>query len=179
MNKYSWITIQTAVLIETLISLGAQVRWSACNIYSTQNQIAAALAEAGISIFAWRNQTEEDFWWCIDRTLRSDNWQPNIILDDGGDATHRMLSEFPTAFKYLKGVIEQCVTGVHRLYQLSKLDKLLAPSMNVYDSVMKSKFDSYYCCRESIVDALKRATDSMLGGKQVSTRSFLFFILII
>ncbi|CAD5115328.1 DgyrCDS4311 [Dimorphilus gyrociliatus] len=161
------ITPQMAVLIETLIALGAQVRWAACNIYSTQNVVAAALAEAGVSIFAWKGESEEDFWWCIDKAIHADNWQANIILDDGGDATHHMLKKYPTAFSMLKGIVEESVTGVHRLYQLSKTQKLVAPAMNVNDSVMKTKFDAFYCCRESVVDALKRATDVMLGGKHV------------
>ncbi|CAB3381576.1 adenosylhomocysteinase-like 1 isoform X3 [Cloeon dipterum] len=161
------INAQTAVLIETLAELGAQVRWAACNIYSTQNEVAAALAEAGFSIFSWRGESEEDFWWCIDKCVNSDNWQPNMILDDGGDATHLMLKKYPAMFKLIKGIVEESVTGVHRLYQLSKAGKLTVPAMNVNDSVTKTKFDNLYSCRESIIDSLKRSTDVMFGGKQV------------
>ncbi|XP_017769694.1 PREDICTED: adenosylhomocysteinase 2 isoform X2 [Nicrophorus vespilloides] len=161
------INAQTAVLIETLSALGASVRWAACNIYSTQNEVAAALAEAGFSVFAWRAETEEDFWWCIDKCINAENWQPNIILDDGGDATHLMLKKYPAMFKLIKGIVEESVTGVHRLYQLSKSGKLTVPAMNVNDSVTKTKFDNLYSCRESIIDSLKRSTDVMFGGKQV------------
>lgn len=161
------INAQTAVLIETLAELGALVRWSACNIYSTQNEVAAALAEAGFPIFAWRGETEEDFWWCIDRCVTADNWQPNMILDDGGDATHLILKKYPGMFKLIKGIVEESVTGVHRLYQLSKTNKLTVPAMNVNDSVTKTKFDNLYSCKESVIDSLKRATDMMFGGKQV------------
>jgi len=159
------ITAQTAVLIETLAALGAQVRWAACNIYSTQNEVAAALAEAGFAIFAWKGETEDDFWWCIERCISADNWQPNMILDDGGDATHLMLRKYPSTFNLIKGIVEESVTGVHRLYQLSKSGKLSVPAMNVNDSVTKTKFDNLYSCRESILDALKRTTDVMFGGK--------------
>jgi len=161
------INAQTAVLIETLVHLGAQVRWAACNIYSTQNEVAAALAEAGIPVFAWRGETEEDFWWCIDKTISAESWQPNMILDDGGDATHVMVKKYPAIFKLLKGVVEESVTGVHRLYQLSQSAKLCVPAMNVNDSVIKTKYDNLYSCRESIIDSLKRTTDIMFGGKQV------------
>lgn len=146
------INAQTAVLIETLAALGASLRWAACNIYSTQNEVAAALAEAGFPIFSWRSETEEDFWWCIDRCVNAENWQPNMILDDGGDATHLMLKKYPTMFKMIKGIVEESVTGVHRLYQLSKAGKLTVPAMNVNDSVTKTKFDNLYSCRESIID---------------------------
>ncbi|GLH11646.1 Adenosylhomocysteinase [Gryllus bimaculatus] len=161
------INAQTAVLIETLAELGAQVRWAACNIYSTQNEVGAALAEAGFPIFSWRGETEEDFWWCIDKCVNAENWQPNMILDDGGDATHLMLKKYPALFKVIKGIVEESVTGVHRLYQLSKAGKLSVPAMNVNDSVTKTKFDNLYSCRESIIDSLKRSTDIMFGGKQV------------
>ncbi|KAJ8918743.1 hypothetical protein NQ315_015063, partial [Exocentrus adspersus] len=161
------INAQTAVLIETLAALGASLRWAACNIYSTQNEVAAALAEAGYSIFAWRGETEEDFWWCIDKCVNAENWQPNMILDDGGDATHLMLKKYPAMFKLIKGIVEESVTGVHRLYQLSKGGKLTVPAMNVNDSVTKTKYDNLYSCRESIIDSLKRSTDVMFGGKQV------------
>merc|ERR1719288_502548 len=161
------INAQTAVLVETLVTLGAQVRWAACNIYSTQNEVAAALAEAGIPVFAWRGENEEDFWWCIDKTISAESWQPNMILDDGGDATHVMVKKYPAVFKLLKGVVEESVTGVHRLYQLSQSNKLSVPAMNVNDSVIKTKYDNLYSCRESILDSLKRTTDIMFGGKQV------------
>ncbi|KAK3866910.1 hypothetical protein Pcinc_027586 [Petrolisthes cinctipes] len=161
------INAQTAVLIETLVELGATVRWSACNIFSTQNEVAAALAEADHPIFAWRGESEEDFWWCIDKCLNAENWQPNMILDDGGDATHLMLKKYPAMFKMIKGICEESVTGVHRLYQLSKAGKLTVPAMNVNDSVTKTMFDNLYSCRESIIDSLKRATDVMFGGKQI------------
>ncbi|XP_071960027.1 S-adenosylhomocysteine hydrolase-like protein 1 isoform X2 [Antedon mediterranea] len=161
------ITAQAAVLIETLSALGANVRWCACNIFSTQNEVAAALAEAGYSIFSWRGETEDDFWWCIEKCIIADGWQPNMILDDGGDATHVMLKKCPETFKLIKGIVEESVTGVHRLYQLSKSGKLSVPAMNVNDSVTKVKFDNLYSCRESILDALKRTTDVMFGGKQV------------
>lgn len=161
------INAQTAVLIETLISLGANVRWAACNIYSTQNEVAAALAESGVPIFAWRGEIEEDFWWCIDKCVHAENWQPNMILDDGGDATHLMLKKYPVMFKMIKGIVDESVTGVHRLYQLSKTGKLTVPAMNVKDAITKTKFDSLYSCKESVIDSLKRATDIMIGGKQV------------
>ncbi|CAH3047057.1 unnamed protein product, partial [Porites lobata] len=161
------VTAQAAVLIETLAALGAQVRWCACNIYSTQNEVAAALAEAGFPIFAWKGESEEDFWWCIEQCITSDKWQPNMVLDDGGDATHLMYKKFNGTFNTLRGVVEESVTGVHRLYQLSKQGKLTVAAMNVNDSVTKTKFDNMYCCRESILDSLKRTTDVMFGGKQV------------
>lgn len=161
------ITAQTAVLIETLVALGAQVRWSACNIYSTQNEVAAALAEAGYPVFAWKGESEEDFWWCIDKCIHTDSWQPNMILDDGGDATHLLLKKYPAMFGMVRGIVEESVTGVHRLYQLSKSGKLTVPAMNVNDSVTKTKFDNLYSCRESVLDALKRTTDVMFGGRQV------------
>jgi len=161
------INAQTAVLVETLVALGAQVRWAACNIYSTQNEVAAALAETGIPVFAWRGEGEEDFWWCIDKTISAESWQPNMILDDGGDATHVMVKKHPAIFKLLKGIVEESVTGVHRLYQLSQSNKLSVPAMNVNDSVIKTKYDNLYSCREAIVDSLKRTTDIMFGGKQV------------
>eukprot|EP00066_Takifugu_rubripes_P007437 XP_003972987.1 PREDICTED: putative adenosylhomocysteinase 3 [Takifugu rubripes] len=161
------ITAQTAVLMETLSALGAQCRWAACNIYSTQNEVAAALAEGGFSVFAWKGESEDDFWWCIDRCVNVEGWQPNMILDDGGDLTHWIYKKYPNMFKKIKGIVEESVTGVHRLYQLSKAGKLSVPAMNVNDSVTKQKFDNLYCCRESILDGLKRTTDVMFGGKQV------------
>uniref|UniRef100_T1JNH6 S-adenosyl-L-homocysteine hydrolase NAD binding domain-containing protein n=1 Tax=Strigamia maritima TaxID=126957 RepID=T1JNH6_STRMM len=148
------INAQTAVLIETLAELGATVRWAACNIYSTQNEVAAALAEAGFPIFAWKGESEEDFWWCINRCICAENWQPNMILDDGGDATHQVLRAYPAISKLIKGVVEESVTGVHRLYQLSKAGHLIVPAMNVNDSVTKTKFDNLYSCRESILDSV-------------------------
>lgn len=162
------ITAQTAVLIETLCALGAQCRWAACNIFSTQNSVAAALAEADIAVFAWRGESEDDFWWCIDKCVSGASWQPNLILDDGGDLTHWIQKKYPTIFKQLKGIVEESVTGVYRLYQLSKDGRLCVPAMNVNDSVIKQKFDNLYCCKESILDGLKRATNVMFGGKQVT-----------
>ncbi|KAG7999814.1 Adenosylhomocysteinase 3 [Nibea albiflora] len=161
------ITAQTAVLIETLCVLGAQCRWAACNIFSTQNAIAAALAERGIPVFAWRGESEDDFWWCIDRCISAETWQPNMILDDGGDLTHWIYKKHQSLFKKLKGIVEESVTGIYRLYQMSKAGRLCVPAMNVNDSVTKQKFDNLYCCKESILDGLKRTTDIMFGGKQV------------
>ncbi|XP_070686430.1 S-adenosylhomocysteine hydrolase-like protein 1 isoform X2 [Pempheris klunzingeri] len=160
------ITAQTAVLIETLSVLGAQCRWAACNIFSTQNAVAAALAEGGTSVFAWRGESEDDFWWCIDRCVGAETWQPNMILDDGGDLTHWIYKKHPSLFKHIKGIVEESVTGIYRLYQLSKAGRLCVPAMNVNDSVTKQKFDNLYCCKESILDGLKRTTDVMFGGKQ-------------
>jgi len=163
------INAQTAVLIETLTALGAQVRWSACNIYSTQNEVAAALAENGIPVFAWRSETEEDFWWCIEKCISAESWQPNMVLDDGGDATYLLVKKYNSIYKVdsFKGIVEESITGVHRLYQMSQSGKLAAPAMNVNDSVIKTKYDNLYACRESIIDSLKRTTDIMFGGKQI------------
>ncbi|WP_142849366.1 adenosylhomocysteinase [Telmatospirillum sp. J64-1] len=159
-------TIQTAVLIETLVALGASVRWSSCNIFSTQDQAAAAIAAAGIPVFAWKGETEEEFWWCIEQTLRGpDGWTPNMILDDGGDVTQLMHDKYPEMLKDVRGISEETTTGVHRLYEMAKAGKLLVPAINVNDSVTKSKFDNLYGCRESLVDGIKRATDVMLAGK--------------
>ena len=159
-------TIQTAVLIETLIALGAEVRWSSCNIFSTQDHAAAAMADKGIPVFAWKGETEEDFWWCIEQTIFGpNNWRPNMILDDGGDLTLLMHEKYPELLKSVKGISEETTTGVHRLYQMQAENKLLVPVINVNDSVTKSKFDNLYGCRESLVDALKRATDVMIAGK--------------
>lgn len=159
-------TIQTAVLIETLIDLGAKVRWSSCNIFSTQDQAAAAIAARGIPVFAWKGETEEEFWWCIERTIFGpDNWRPNMILDDGGDLTLVMHDKYPELLKDVKGISEETTTGVHRLYQMQKENKLLTPAINVNDSVTKSKFDNLYGCRESLIDGIKRATDVMIAGK--------------
>ncbi|XP_068168683.1 S-adenosylhomocysteine hydrolase-like protein 1 isoform X2 [Antennarius striatus] len=160
------ITAQTAVLIETLSALGAQCRWAACNIFSTHNAVAAALAERGISIFAWKGESEDDFWWCIDQCISAQTWQPNMILDDGGDLTHRIYKNHLRLFKKLKGIVEESVTGIYRLYQLSKAGKLCVPAINVNESVIKQKFDNLYYCKESILDGLKRTTDVMFGGKQ-------------
>lgn len=159
-------TIQTAVLIETLVDLGAEVRWSSCNIFSTQDQAAAAIAAAGIPVFAWKGMNEEEFWWCIEQTLRGPNgWTPNMILDDGGDVTLLMHNKYPDMLKDVKGLSEETTTGVHRLYDMEKKGTLKVPAINVNDSVTKSKFDNLYGCRESLVDGIKRATDVMMAGK--------------
>ena len=159
-------TIQTAVLIETLVDLGAEVRWSSCNIFSTQDQAAAAMAAVGIPVFAWKGMNEEEFWWCIEQTLRGpDGWTPNMILDDGGDVTQIMHEKYPEMLKDVKGLSEETTTGVHRLYEMQKKGLLKVPAINVNDSVTKSKFDNLYGCRESLVDGIKRATDVMIAGK--------------
>ena len=161
-------TIQTAVLIETLVDLGAKVRWSSCNIYSTQDHAAAAIADAGFSVFAWKGETEEEYWWCIEKTLDfGDGQAPNILLDDGGDLTKVVLEQHPEMISEIRGVSEETTTGVHRLYELSKEGNLPFPAINVNDSVTKSKFDNKYGCRESLADGIKRATDVMLAGKKV------------
>ncbi|MCX7125920.1 MAG: adenosylhomocysteinase [Gammaproteobacteria bacterium] len=159
-------TIQTAVLIETLIALGATVRWSSCNIYSTQDHAAAAIAKAGIPVFAWKGETEKEYDWCIEQTLNAPKgWQPNMILDDGGDLTIIVHEKYPEIMKNIRGISEETTTGVHRLYDMAKAGTLKAPAINVNDSVTKSKFDNLYGCRESLVDAIKRATDVMIAGK--------------
>ena len=159
-------TIQTAVLIETLTALGATVRWSSCNIFSTQDQAAAAVAAAGVPVFAWKGETEEEFWWCIEQTLRGpDGWTPNLILDDGGDVTAIMHDKYPEMLKTVVGLSEETTTGVHRLYEMEKAGRLTVPAINVNNSVTKSKFDNLYGCRESLVDGIKRATDVMVAGK--------------
>ena len=159
-------TIQTAVLIETLTALGASVRWSSCNIFSTQDQAAAAVAAAGVPVFAWKGETDEEFWWCIEQTISGpDGWTPNLILDDGGDLTLVMHQKYPEMLKDVKGLSEETTTGVHRLYEMMKKNELLVPAINVNDSVTKSKFDNLYGCRESLVDGIKRATDVMVAGK--------------
>ena len=159
-------TIQTAVLIETLISLGASVRWSSCNIFSTQDQAAAAVAAEGVPVFAWKGETEEEFWWCIDQTLEGPNgWKPNMVLDDGGDVTAVIHEKQPELLANIRGLSEETTTGVHRLYEMEKNGSLGVPAMNVNDSVTKSKFDNLYGCRESLVDGIRRATDVMLAGK--------------
>jgi len=159
-------TIQTAVLIETLVELGAEVRWSSCNIFSTQDQAAAAIAARGIPVFAWKGETEEEFWWCLEQTVHGPNgWTPNMILDDGGDATYVIHNKYPELLKDIKGISEETTTGVHRLYEMAKKGTLKVPAINVNDSVTKSKFDNLYGCRESLVDGIKRATDVMIAGK--------------
>ncbi len=158
-------TIQTAVLIETLILLGANVRWSSCNIFSTQDHAAAAIAKKNIPVFAWKEETEEEFWWCIEKTIIAEGWQPNLILDDGGDLTKLMHEKFSYMLKNVKGISEETTTGVHRLYEMQESKTLKVPAINVNDSVTKSKFDNLYGCRESLVDSIRRATDVMLSGK--------------
>lgn len=159
-------TIQTAVLIETLMALGAEIRWSSCNIFSTQDQAAAAIAAAGIPVFAWKGETEEEYDWCIHQTIKGPNgWLPNMILDDGGDLTRVIHEDYPELLDGIKGISEETTTGVHRLYEMAKAGKLKVPAINVNDSVTKSKFDNKYGCRESLVDGVRRATDVMIAGK--------------
>ncbi len=159
-------TIQTAVLMETLVELGAELRWSSCNIFSTQDQAAAAMAEAGIPTFAWKGESDEEFWWCIEQTIFGpDDWKPNMILDDGGDLTQIMHEKYPELLKDVRGISEETTTGVHRLNEMARDGKLLTPAFNVNDSVTKSKFDNLYGCRESLIDGIKRATDVMIAGK--------------
>jgi adenosylhomocysteinase len=159
-------TIQTAVLVETLIELGATVRWSSCNIFSTQDQAAAALAARGIPVFAWKGETEEEYWWCIEQTVRgADGWTPNMILDDGHDLTGYIHDKHPDLIAGIKGVTEETTTGIHKLLERIAAGTLLMPAINVNDSVTKTKFDNLYGCRESLVDAIKRATDVMIAGK--------------
>ena len=159
-------TIQTAVLIETLIDLGAEVRWSSCNIFSTQDHAASAIADQGIPVFAWKGESEEEFDWCIHQTIKGpDGWVPNMILDDGGDLTVMMHNDYPELLKEVKGLSEETTTGVHRLVEMVKAGTLKVPAINVNDSVTKSKFDNLYGCRESLLDGIKRATDVMIAGK--------------
>ncbi len=159
-------TIQTAVLIETLTALGAEVRWSSCNIFSTQDQAAAAMAASGIPVFAWKGETEEEAEWCIHQTIKGpDSWVPNMILDDGGDLTVIMHNDYPELMDGVRGISEETTTGVMRLYEMAKEGRLKVPAINVNDSVTKSKFDNLYGCRESLVDGVKRATDVMIAGK--------------
>ncbi len=159
-------TIQTAVLIETLVELGATVRWSSCNIYSTQNHAAAAIAAAGIPVFAWKGETEAEYYECVEKTLSGpNNWTPNLLLDDGGDLTQVVHDDHPELLEKIKGLSEETTTGVHRLYDMAREGTLKCPAINVNDSVTKSKFDNLYGCRESLVDAIKRATDVMVAGK--------------
>ncbi|PIZ71127.1 adenosylhomocysteinase [Candidatus Peregrinibacteria bacterium CG_4_10_14_0_2_um_filter_43_11] len=161
-------TIQTAVLIETLIELGAEVRWSSCNIFSTQDHAAAAIATTGVPVFAWKGETEEEYWWCVEQSLKfSDGKGPNMILDDGGDLTQLIYEKYPEMLIEIRGITEETTTGVHRLYQMMKEGKLKTPAINVNDSVTKSKFDNLYGCRESLADGIKRATDVMIAGKVV------------
>ena len=159
-------TIQTAVLIETLVALGAEIRWSSCNIFSTQDHAAAAIAANGIPVFAWKGETEEEYEWCIEQTITGPNgWTPNMLLDDGGDLTKVMHEKYPEMLKDVKGVSEETTTGVMRLYEMMERGELQIPAINVNDSVTKSKFDNLYGCRESLVDGIKRATDVMIAGK--------------
>ena len=159
-------TIQTAVLIETLAALGADIRWSSCNIFSTQDHAAAAIAASGVPVFAWKGETEDEYWWCVEQTITGPGgWTPNMILDDGGDLTQLMHEKFTHLMDDVKGLSEETTTGVKRLYDMMKDDSLLCPAFNVNDSVTKSKFDNLYGCRESLVDGIKRATDVMIAGK--------------
>jgi len=159
-------TIQTAVLIETLVDLGAEVRWSSCNIFSTQDHAAAAIAKKGIPVFAWKGETEEEYWWCIKQTIEGQkNWKPNLLLDDGGDLTALMHLDYQDLLKGIKGVSEETTTGVKALKKMENQKKLMIPAFNVNDSVTKSKFDNLYGCRESLVDGIRRATDVMMSGK--------------
>lgn len=166
-------TIQTAVLIETLTALGAEVRWSSCNIFSTQDHAAAAIAASGVPVFAWKGMDDDEFWWAIDQTIEGPNgWVPNMILDDGGDLTIRMHENFPALLDDVRGLSEETTTGVHRLYEMAKKGTLKVPAINVNDSVTKSKFDNKYGCRESLVDAIRRATDVMMAGKVAVVAGF-------
>ena len=166
-------TIQTAVLIETLVDLGADVRWSSCNIFSTQDHAAAAIAKAGIPVYAWKGETEEEYWWCIKQTIEAKKgWTPNMLLDDGGDLTALMHKEYKNLLKEVKGVSEETTTGVMALKKMQEENNLLIPAINVNDSVTKSKFDNLYGCRESLVDGIKRATDVMMSGKTAIVAGF-------
>lgn len=159
-------TIQTAVLIETLTALGAEVRWSSCNIFSTQDHAAAAIAVTGVPVFAWKGESEDEYWWCVDQTIvGNDDWVPNMLLDDGGDLTLVMHEKYPEIMKQIRGLTEETTTGVHRLYEMMSKGTLQCPAFNVNDSVTKSKFDNLYGCRESLLDGIKRATDTMIAGK--------------
>lgn len=159
-------TIQTAVLIETLVALGASVRWSSCNVFSTQDHAAAAIASVGIPVFAWKGMSEEEFDWCIRQTIHGkEGWTPNMILDDGGDLTAMMHEHYPHLLEHVKGLSEETTTGIHRLWDMEKKGTLKVPAINVNDSVTKSKFDNLYGCRESLVDAIRRGTDVMMAGK--------------
>ncbi|NOR24524.1 MAG: adenosylhomocysteinase [Desulforhopalus sp.] len=166
-------TIQTAVLMETLVDLGAEVRWSSCNIFSTQDHAAAAMAAAGIPTFAWKGESEEEFWWCIDQTIFGpDNWNPNMVLDDGGDLTLVLHEKYTKELTNIRGISEETTTGVHRLNEMAAEGSLACPAFNVNDSVTKSKFDNLYGCRESLIDGIKRATDVMIAGKNAVVVGF-------
>ena len=166
-------TIQTAVLMETLVALGAEVRWSSCNIFSTQDHAAAAMAAAGIPTFAWKGESEEEFWWCIDQTIFGpDGWRPNMILDDGGDITLVLHQKYTKELADIRGISEETTTGVHRLNEMAMAGTLACPAFNVNDSVTKSKFDNLYGCRESLIDGIKRATDVMIAGKNAVVVGF-------
>ena len=166
-------TIQTAVLIETLVKLGADVRWSSCNIFSTQDHAAAAIAKQGIPVFAWKGETEEEYWWCIKQTIEGKkDWKPNMLLDDGGDLTALMHKEYSGLLKNVKGLSEETTTGIKALNKMQKEKTLLVPVINVNDSVTKSKFDNLYGCRESLIDGIKRATDVMISGKTAIVAGF-------
>ncbi len=166
-------TIQTAVLMETLVALGAEVRWSSCNIFSTQDHAAAAMAAAGIPTFAWKGETEEEFWWCIDQTIFGpDGWRPNMILDDGGDITLVLHQKYTKELANIRGISEETTTGVHRLNEMANAGTLACPAFNVNDSVTKSKFDNLYGCRESLIDGIKRGTDVMIAGKNAIVVGF-------
>jgi adenosylhomocysteinase len=166
-------TIQTAVLIETLVELGADVRWSSCNIFSTQDHAAAAIAKAGIPVYAWKGESEEEYWWCIKQTIEAKkDWKPNMLLDDGGDLTALMHKEYKNLLKEVKGVSEETTTGVMALKKMEEEKSLLIPAINVNDSVTKSKFDNLYGCRESLVDGIRRATDVMMSGKTAIVAGF-------
>ena len=166
-------TIQTAVLIETLTDLGADLRWSSCNIFSTQDHAAAAVADLGVPVFAWKGESEEEFWWCIEQTISGpNNWTPNMILDDGGDLTALMHKDYKHLMKDIKGLSEETTTGVLALKKMESEGTLLVPAINVNDSVTKSKFDNLYGCRESLVDGIKRATDVMMSGKVAIVAGF-------
>jgi len=166
-------TIQTAVLIETLVELGAEVRWSSCNIFSTQDHAAAAIAKAGIPVYAWKGETEKEYWWCIKQTIEGKkDWKPNMLLDDGGDLTALMHKDYKNLLKSVKGLSEETTTGIKALKKMEAEKKLLVPAINVNDSVTKSKFDNLYGCRESLVDGIKRATDVMMSGKTAIVAGF-------
>ena len=166
-------TIQTAVLIETLVELGADVRWSSCNIFSTQDHAAAAIAKSGVPVYAWKGETEEEYWWCIKKTIEGKKgWVPNMLLDDGGDLTALMHKDYKNLLKSVRGLSEETTTGIKALKKMESEKKLLVPAINVNDSVTKSKFDNLYGCRESLVDGIKRATDVMMSGKTAIVAGF-------
>ena len=166
-------TIQTAVLIETLTALGAEVRWASCNIFSTQDHAAAAIAESGVPVFAWKGETEEEYWWCVRQSIEgNEHWVPNLLLDDGGDLTILVHQDYPHLLDGIKGVSEETTTGVLRLYEMAEKGELKMPAFNVNDSVTKSKFDNLYGCRESLLDGIKRATDVMIAGKRALVIGF-------